>query len=471
MSKPVKPKTSAEVSVVILAAGQGKRMKSALPKVLQPIAGKPMLSHVIDVARELQPQKICVVFGHGGDQVRATITDADVTWARQEPQLGTGHAVLQALPRLPQDGVALILYGDVPLIRAKTLRALIEPAQNGKLAWLTMNVGNPHGLGRIIRDAAGKVFAIVEEKDATAAEKNITEINTGFLACPTALLAKWLPTLGNKNSQGEYYLTDLLAIAVKGGIGVDTLSPADEWEVTGINSKDQLAALERTHQLEIAKQLMQDGATLADPARIDVRGELVCGDGTSNDVFIDVNCVFEGTVKLAPNVRIGANCLLRDCTIGAGTEVLSFCYLEGATIGANARIGPFARIRPTTTLADDVHIGNFVEVKASEFGAGSKANHLTYIGDTSVGKKVNIGAGTIVCNYDGANKHRSVIEDNVHIGSDVQLVAPITIGKGADIAAGTTVWKDIPPGEGLTLNAKTQLTKATWKRPVKKPKA
>ncbi len=467
MSQPTKTALPLNVSVVILAAGQGKRMKSVLPKVLQPIAGQPMLAHVIAAARQLTPQKICVVFGHGGNIVRASIVDTDIAWAKQEPQLGTGHAVLQALPQLPVEGVTLILYGDVPLIRADTLKALIAPAQNGKLAWLTMQVANPHGLGRIVRDAAGKVLSIVEQKDATDAQKKITEINTGFLACSTALLAKWLPTLGNTNAQGEYYLTDILAMAVKDGISVETFSPNDEWEVTGINSKDQLAALERTHQMEIARRLMIDGVTLTDPARIDVRGELVCGDGKNNDVFIDVNCIFEGQVTLGANVKIGANCILRNCTLGINTEVLPFSFIDEATIGDNARIGPYARIRPGTTLANDVHIGNFVEVKASEFGAGSKANHLTYIGDTTVGKNVNIGAGTITCNYDGAHKHRTVIEDNVHIGSDVQLVAPVTIGKGADIGAGTTVWKDVPPG-GLTLNDKTQVNKAGWKRPQKK---
>ena len=462
-----KTKSFTDVSVVILAAGQGKRMKSALPKVLQPIAGKPMLLQVINAARELQPKKICVVYGHGGNQVRALITDPDLAWAIQEPQLGTGHAVLQALPQLPVEGVTLILYGDVPLIRADTLRALVAGAQTGNLAWLTMRVTNPQGLGRILRDQDGRVCAIIEEKDATAAEKSITEINTGFLACPATLLARWLPALRNNNAQGEYYLTDILAMAVKEGVPVETLSPVDEWEVAGINSKDQLAALERAYQLENAKRLMIDGVTLADPARIDVRGVLSCGDSKANDVFIDVNCVFEGNVKLAANVKIGANCILRNCTIGAGTEVLPFTFIDEATIGENARIGPYARIRPGTSLAKDVHIGNFVEVKASEFGTGSKANHLTYIGDTTVGKNVNIGAGTITCNYDGANKHRTVIEDNVHIGSDVQLVAPVTIGKGADIGAGTTVWKDVPPG-GLTLNEKAQVRKDSWQRPGKK---
>ena len=469
MNVPLKTKLPADISVVILAAGQGKRMRSATPKVLQPIAGKPMLAHVIDTARGLQPQKICVVYGHAGEQIRAAISGADLTWARQERQLGTGHAVLQALPYLSAEGITLVLYGDVPLIRVETLQALLAVAQTGKLAWLTAQVANPHGLGRILRDETGKVRGIAEEKDATATEKTIAEINTGFLACPTALLSRWLPTLGNNNAQGEYYLTDILAIAVKENISVETLSPTNKSEVTGINSKDQLAALERTHQLEIATRLMIAGVTLADPARLDVRGELVCGDANINDVVIDVNCVFEGNVTLAANVKIGANCILRDCTIGAGTEVLPFSFIDDASIGENARIGPYARIRPGSVLGDEVHIGNFVEVKASEFGRGSKANHLTYVGDTSVGKNVNIGAGTITCNYDGANKHRTVIEDNVHIGSDVQLVAPVTIGAGADIGAGTTVWKDVAPG-GLTFNEKTQIHKIGWKRPVKRSK-
>jgi bifunctional UDP-N-acetylglucosamine pyrophosphorylase/glucosamine-1-phosphate N-acetyltransferase len=453
--------------VVILAAGQGKRMHSTLPKVMQPIAGKPMLAHVIAAARALRPTKICVVYGHGGDQVRTTNAETDLVWARQEPQLGTGHALLQALPLLPANGITLVLYGDVPLIRPATLSALTTVATSGKLAWLTMRVANPHGLGRILRDASGNVKSIIEEKDATATDRGITEINTGFLACPTALLAKWLPNLSNNNAQGEYYLTDILSIAIKEGVAVETLSPANEAEVTGINSKDQLAALERTRQLEIAHSLLVDGVTLADPARLDVRGALVCGDGKNNDVFIDVNCIFEGKVTLAANVKIGANCILRNCTIGAGTEVLPFSFIDDATIGQNARIGPYARIRPGSILADEVHIGNFVEVKASELGDGSKANHLSYIGDTTVGRNVNIGAGTITCNYDGASKHRTTIEDNVHIGSDVQLVAPVTIGKGADIGAGTTVWKDVAPG-GLTLNEKTQVHKSDWKRPVKK---
>lgn len=438
-------------------------MKSALPKVLHPIAGKPMLAHVLACVSELSPDHVCVVYGHGGDQVREALAGEKLTWAKQEPQLGTGHAVLQAMPQLPADGVTLIVYGDVPLITASTLSALIASARQRHLAWLTQVVDNPTGLGRIVRDENGKVSAIVEHKDATMAQHEIREINTGFVACPTNLLAKWLPQLGNKNAQGEYYLTDVLAMAVAEDVTVDTPHPAHDWEVTGVNSRDQLAQLERTFQRETAQRLMMDGVSLADPARIDVRGALTC----EPDVSIDVNCIFEGKVRIASGAKIGANCILRNCSIGPNTEILPFTDIDGATIGASSRIGPYARIRPGTTLADEVHLGNFVEVKASDIGVGSKANHLSYIGDTTVGSKVNIGAGTIVCNYDGANKHRSVIEDSVHIGSDVQLIAPVTIGKGADIAAGTTVWKDVPPG-GLTMNTKTQITKPDWKRPVKK---
>ena len=452
------------LNIVILAAGQGKRMKSSLPKVLQPIAGKAMLAHIISTSKELSPDRVCVVYGHGGDQVRAAFPAANLAWAKQDPQLGTGHAVMQAVPQLLSGGVTLISYGDVPLIAKETLATLVASASQAKLAWLTQSVVNPAGLGRILRDTDGSVRAIIEDKDATAEQRQIGEINTGFVACPTDWLIQWLPRLGNRNAQGEYYLTDILAMAVAEGVSIETPHPAYDWEVFGVNSKDQLAQLERAWQRQLAERLMYTGVTLIDPARIDIRGELSCG----TDVSIDVNCVFEGAVHLADNAKVGANCVLRDCTIGAGSEILPFSFVDGATIGAAARIGPYARIRPGTTLADDVHIGNFVEIKASAFAAGSKANHLTYIGDTDVGSRVNIGAGTITCNYDGANKHRTVIEDGVHIGSDVQLVAPVTIGKGADIGAGTTVWKDVPAGEGLTLNPKSQVYKSDWKRPIKK---
>ena len=460
------------LNIVVLAAGQGKRMKSALPKVLHALAGKPMLAHVLETANQLAPDKICIVYGHGGETVRAAFADMPILWAKQDPQLGTGHAVLQAMPLLAQQTLAqqteqqaitLVLYGDVPLIRAATLSKLITFAKQNTLAWLTMTVAEPTGLGRILRDKSGRVTAIVEDKDATDAQRNIHEINTGFLACPTAWLAKWLPGLNNSNAQGEYYLTDVLALAVAEGVAVQTLSPDAEFEIIGVNSKDQLAQLERVFQRENADRLLREGVSLIDPARLDVRGHLTVAE----DVAIDVNCIFEGKVHLAANTKIGANCILRNCTVGAGTEVLPFSFIDGAEIGRNARVGPYARIRPGTTLADDVHIGNFVEVKASAVGVGSKANHLSYVGDTTVGKNVNIGAGTITCNYDGANKHRTVIEDNVHIGSDVQLIAPVVIGSGATIAAGTTVWKDAAAGE-LTLNQKTQMTIPNWKRPPKK---
>jgi bifunctional UDP-N-acetylglucosamine pyrophosphorylase / glucosamine-1-phosphate N-acetyltransferase len=468
MNHPTQTSGTSTLGVVILAAGQGKRMKSAKPKVLHQIAGQSMLAHVIAAAKALSPGNITIVYGHGGDQVRAAFDDnAALTWAKQEPQLGTGHAVLQAMPALAdaQTATTLILYGDVPLIASDTLAKLVDVARTNALAWLTMTVNNPFGLGRIVRDAQGNVCEIVEEKDANDAQKQITEINTGFVACPTAWLAKWLPTLGNRNAQGEYYLTDILKLAVNDGLRVETQSPQHEWEVAGVNSREQLAALERQYQLARATALMNDGVTLRDPARIDVRGALTC----EADVTIDVNCVFEGTVTIQRGATIGANSVLRDCTIGEDTEILPFTSIDGATIGCGARIGPYARIRPGTTLAEDTHIGNFVEVKASTIGAGSKANHLSYIGDSTVGRDVNIGAGTITCNYDGANKHRTVIEDNVHVGSDVQLVAPVTVKAGSTIAAGTTVWKDTATNE-LILNPKTQTSRADWVRPVKAKK-
>ena len=452
------------LSVVILAAGQGKRMKSALPKVLHPIGGKSMLAHVVDTARTLSPTVTTIIYGHGGDAVRAAFADdVNLTWALQSPQLGTGHAVLQAMPHINETDITLILYGDVPLIQQETLSALVDSAAEQKLAWLTMKVANPNGLGRIIRNSNGDACEIVEEKDANSAQRTINEINTGFLACPTSWLARWLPMLGNKNAQGEYYLTDILKLAVEEGRQIVTHSPQNEVDITGVNSRDQLAQLERAYQIGLAKKCMESGVTLIDPARFDVRGKLSCG----TDIVIDVNVIFEGDVTLGNNVHIGANCFLRNCTIGDDSIIQPFTFIDTATIGTNARIGPYARLRPGTTLANDVHIGNFVEVKASEIGDGSKANHLSYIGDSNVGKNVNIGAGTITCNYDGANKHRTVIEDNVHIGSDVQLVAPVIVGQGATVGAGTTVWKDVP-ANSLTINDKTQIDKTGWKRPQKK---
>ncbi len=452
------------MNVVILAAGQGKRMRSDLPKVLHPLAGKALLGHVIDTARELGAERICVVYGHGGEQVREALDAPDLSWARQEPQLGTGHAVLQAMPSTVASAPTLVLYGDVPLTRLATLKRLIEAAGDGALGLLTAHLDDPHGYGRIVR-VAGKVTRIVEEKDADDAERAICEINTGILVAPTAALARWLPTLGNRNAQGEYYLTDIVALAVGEGMPVVTAHPDHSWETEGVNSKLQLAALERVHQRNVADTLMEAGVTLADPARIDVRGELLCG----RDVAIDVNCVFEGRVELADNVVIGANCVLKNCRIGSGARIAPFCHIDDALVGADSIVGPYARLRPGTELGRDVHIGNFVEVKNSSIADHSKANHLAYLGDATIGSGVNVGAGTITCNYDGANKFRTVIEDDVFIGSDTQLVAPITVGRGATLGAGTTLTRDAPPDQ-LTVSRAKQMSIPGWKRPVKKKK-
>jgi bifunctional UDP-N-acetylglucosamine pyrophosphorylase/glucosamine-1-phosphate N-acetyltransferase len=449
------------VNVVILAAGQGKRMRSDLPKVLHPLAGKALLGHVLDTAREIGAAKICVVYGHGGEQVRNALDAPDIAWALQEPQLGTGHAVLQGMPDAAPSAPTLVLYGDVPLIRATTLRRLIEAAGAGSLALLTAHLDKPQGYGRIVR-VGGKVTRIVEEKDADDAERAIREINTGILVAPTAALARWLPTLGNRNAQGEYYLTDIVAMAVAEGMPVVTAHPDAAWETQGVNSKLQLAALERVHQRNVAEALMEAGVTLIDPARIDVRGELLCG----RDVSIDVNCVFEGKVELADSASIGANCVLKNCRIGRGTRIAPFCHIEDAVVGPDGIIGPYARLRPGTELGRDVHIGNFVEVKNSTIADHSKANHLAYLGDATIGSRVNIGAGTITCNYDGANKFRTVIEDDAFIGSDTQLVAPVTVGRGATLGAGTTLTSDAPP-EQLTMSRAKQVSVPGWKRPTK----
>ncbi len=438
-------------------------MRSSLPKVMHPLGGRPLLAHVLETARKLKPRSLCVVVGHGGHLVRDRLAADDVTWATQPRQLGTGHAVQQALAHLGRGGTLLVLYGDVPLIARETLAALAEAAADGSVALLTQALDEPRGYGRIVRDARGHVARIVEEKDASAKERAIREVNTGIMALPLARVAGWLGRLGNDNAQGEYYLTDVVALAVADGLAVKALQPANGWECLGVNSPAELSRLERRLQMNHAERLLEAGVTLADPARIDVRGELACG----RDVFIDVNCIFEGKVTLGDGVRVGASCILRDVEIGAGTEVKPFSLLEEARVGATARIGPYARVRPGTELADEVHIGNFVEVKASRFGRASKANHLAYVGDSTVGRDVNIGAGTITCNYDGANKHRTVIGDDVHIGSDVQLVAPVKVGKGATIGAGATITKDVPPG-GLTLTEKKQVTKPGWKRPRKR---
>jgi len=450
------------MNVVILAAGQGKRMFSALPKVLQPLAGKPLLAHVLATARALQTNLICVVYGHGGKQVRQALDAPDLRWVKQDPQLGTGHALLQALPLLDPAAPTLVLYGDVPLIRSATLRRLLEQAGKSALALLTAQFDSPQGYGRIVRNGDA-ITRIVEEKDASPAERDIREINTGILVAPTQCLARWLPGLGNNNAQGEYYLTDIVALAVADAVPVRSAQPDATWETDGVNSQTQLAVLERIHQRNLANELLSAGVRLADAARIDVRGELHCG----RDVFIDVGCVFEGRVELGDGVAVGPNCVLRDVAIGAGSRIAAFSHIDAASIGAACSIGPYARIRPGTQLGEGVHIGNFVEVKNSSIAADSKANHLAYIGDSSVGQRVNIGAGTITCNYDGANKHRTVIEDDVFIGSDTQLVAPVTVGRGATLGAGTTLTKSAPP-DSLTVSRAKQISIAGWKRPTKK---
>ncbi|MBI2307203.1 MAG: bifunctional UDP-N-acetylglucosamine diphosphorylase/glucosamine-1-phosphate N-acetyltransferase GlmU [Rhodocyclales bacterium] len=452
------------LNVVILAAGQGKRMHSNLPKVLHPVAGKALVRHVIDTARTLQPAGLCIVYGYGGDVVRAALPDADLGWALQEPQLGTGHAVQQALPHLGSSGVTLVLYGDVPLTQPETLQRLLHAARDG-LAVLTVELTDPTGYGRIVRDAAGRVVRIVEQKDASSDERAIREVNTGIMAIPTERLAGWLAGLSNNNAQGEYYLTDVIAAAVAEGVPVAAVQPQAEWEVLGVNSKVQLAELERIQQRRIAQQLLEAGVRLADPARIDVRGDLSCG----RDVAIDVNCVFEGRVELAEAVEIGPHCVLKNVRVAAGARIAAFCHLEDAVVGPDCIVGPYARLRPGAELGPEVHIGNFVEIKNSTIAAQSKANHLAYVGDARVGERVNIGAGTITCNYDGANKHLTVIEDDAFIGSDTQLVAPVTVGRGATLGAGTTLTKDAPP-DTLTVSRAKQVSLAAWQRPVKKPK-
>ena len=439
-------------------------MHSDLPKVLHPLAGRSLLGHVVDTAHELGASQTCVVYGFGGEAVPEAMAGESLSFVLQAEQLGTGHAVKQALPKLADDSVTLVLYGDVPLTHAATLKPLVAAAQTGKLGLLTVLLAHPDGYGRIVREN-GSVTRIVEHKDASAAERAIQEVNTGILAVATRHLKAWINGLKNENAQGEYYLTDIIERAVGEGVVVETHQPAHEWEVLGVNSKAQLAALERVHQNEIANTLLNQGVTLMDPARLDVRGTLTCG----RDVKIDVNCVFEGQVNLGDDVEVGANCVLRNAHVAAGTRIDAFTLIDDAKIGEANRLGPFSRIRPGTTLARDVHVGNFVEIKNSQIDDGSKINHLSYVGDTTMGKKVNIGAGTITCNYDGANKHRTVIEDEVFVGSDTQLVAPVTVGKGATLGAGTTLTKDAPAGE-LTLSRAKQVTLTGWKRPVKQKK-
>jgi bifunctional UDP-N-acetylglucosamine pyrophosphorylase/glucosamine-1-phosphate N-acetyltransferase len=469
------------MNIVILAAGQGKRMKSALPKVLQTLAGKPLLWHVLMTALSLQGKQAktspIVVVGHGASDVKDFLSAtslADPTFAKvstvfQAEQKGTGHALLQALSKLDPNEATLVLYGDVPLTTKKTLNKLAKLAdgvrgQNSALALLTQDLKNPTGYGRIVRDVEGSVLEIVEEKDANLAQKNIQEINTGIMMLPTNSLKRWLKALRASNSQGEYYLTDVIAMAVKDGVPIRTTQSDAEYETIGVNSRDQLAALERVHQLNIAKELMDTGVSLADPARIDVRGTLECG----TDVSIDVGCIFEGQVTLASGTKIGPYCIIRNSVIGEGVSINAFTHIDGAKVGASSIIGPYARLRLGANLANDVHIGNFVEVKNSKIASSSKANHLAYVGDSIVGSRVNIGAGTITCNYDGVNKHQTIIEDDVFIGSDTQLVAPVRVGRGATIGAGTTLTKNAPPNQ-LTLSRVRQIS-MQWQRPVKAEK-
>jgi len=454
------------LNTVILAAGAGKRMQSDLPKVLHTLAGRPMLAHVLASARALQPARIIVVVGHGAEQVRAVCADQpDLVFAEQTAQLGTGHAVQQAAPTLLEgdgdDDTTLVLYGDVPLTQPETLRALLQARQNHNgLAVLTEHLTDAGGYGRIVRDAAHRIVRVVEHKDANADELAISEVNTGMLAAPTARLKEWLARLKNDNAQGEFYLTDVIGFAVADGVPVASAHPSASWETLGVNSRAQQAELERLWQREQAQRLLAAGVTLADPARLDVRGSLTCG----RDVVIDVGCVFEGVVNLADGVRVGPYCVLRDVTVAAHAAIDAYSHLANAQVGAHARVGPYARLRPGTVLAEHSHVGNFVEIKNATLGAGSKANHLSYLGDADVGARVNIGAGTITCNYDGAAKHRTVIEDDAFIGSDTQLVAPVRVGQGATLGAGTTLTRDAPAGQ-LTLSRPLQRTVEHWCRP------
>ena len=451
-----------QLAVVILAAGQGKRMNSDLPKVLQPLAGCPLLKHVIRAARGLSPANIYVVYGHGGAQVQAALSSEHVEWIPQAQQLGTGHAVMQAMAVIPDTHTVLVLYGDVPLIRAATLNKLVAAAAQGALAVLSVNLDEPEGYGRILRDADGRVRAIIEHKEASPAQLKISEVNSGLLCAPAGPLREWLLGLRSDNAQGEYFLTDVVAGAVQAGNTVEVIPAASEVEVMGINDKIQLAQAEAALRRERAAALMLAGATLADPSRIDIRGEVEIG----RDVFIDINAVLIGKVRLAAAVKIGPNCVIVDSEIGAGTEVFANCVVDNAIVAENCRIGPFARLRPGTNLHHDVHIGNFVEVKNTEVGAGSKANHLSYLGDSRVGKDVNVGAGSITCNYDGANKWPTVIDDGAFIGSGSMMVAPLRIGAGATIGAGSTIGASTPAGK-LTLERSQQITVASWSRPRK----
>ena len=450
------------LSIIILAAGQGTRMRSDLPKVLQPLAGRPLLSHVLECSKALAGDDICIVYGHGAEAVQAAFANESLRWALQAEQLGTGHAMQQALPGTPDENRVLVLFGDVPLLMPATLSVLLDETAADELSVLTVDMIDPTGYGRVIRES-DSVIAIVEEKDAGAEEKAVKEINTGVMLCPADKLKRWLKNLSNDNAQGEYYLTDVIAMAVNDRVKVHGIKASNPVEVMGINDKKQLAEAERVLQGRLVDALMREGVGFADPARVDIRGTLTCG----NDVFIDVNAVFEGDVDLGDGVKIESNNLIRDSRIGAGTVVHPNCHIEASSTGRDCEIGPFARMRPGAELANNVKVGNFVEIKKSTVADGSKVNHLTYIGDTEIGTGVNVGAGTITCNYDGANKHKTTIGDGAFIGSGVQLVAPVEIGKNATIGAGSTITKDAPDDQ-LTLERARQTSISGWKKPVKK---
>ncbi|PID66164.1 MAG: UDP-N-acetylglucosamine diphosphorylase/glucosamine-1-phosphate N-acetyltransferase [Gammaproteobacteria bacterium] len=449
--------------IIILAAGQGTRMQSALPKVLHTVGGKPMVTHLVDLADSLQAEAPIVIYGHQGEQLKAALSTYSITWVKQTEQLGTGHAVLQALPHLHDEVIYFILVGDAPLIRQNTLTALAQSAENSGIAVLTVHLDNPFGYGRIVRHANGYVEKIVEQKDADSNEQNIQEINSGVFAIRGDLLKALLPKIGNDNAQNEYYLTDIVALANDSGHPVAAYVIDDMGEVLGCNNKIQLAELERIYQRRQAEQLMTDGATLADPARIDIRGEVTVGA----DCFIDVNCVFIGAVRLGDHVTIEANCIIKDAVIGSGTQIKSHTVIENATIGENADIGPFARLRPNTQLANQAKIGNFVETKNAQIAPGAKVNHLSYVGDAIVGEQANVGAGTITCNYDGANKHQTVIGKKAFIGSNTALVAPVNVGENVTVAAGSTITKDVLPNT-LAIARGRQRDIANWQRPSKK---
>jgi bifunctional UDP-N-acetylglucosamine pyrophosphorylase/glucosamine-1-phosphate N-acetyltransferase len=452
-----------KLEVVILAAGQGTRMRSALPKVLHPLAGKPLVHHVIDTASALNATAIHTVIGHGAEQVQKQLHKLPTRWVMQEQQLGTGHAVAQATPAVDDGSIVLVLYGDVPLVKVETLQQLLAQVNEEQIAVLTVDLPDPTGYGRILRDAAGNITAIVEQKDASDAQRKIREVNTGILAAPAKLLKQWLPQLSANNAQGEYYLTDIIGLAVSNGIKVAAHQPQSHWEVQGVNNRLQLSELERHFQRSIAEQLMTDGVTLADPARIDVRGTLKTG----RDIFIDVNCIFEGDVELGDNVRIGPNCVIRNARIAAHADIESHSLIDDAVVGVAAHIGPFARLRPGTELAANAKVGNFVETKKTYIGEGSKVNHLTYVGDCTIGVNANIGAGTITCNYDGVNKFKTEIGDGAFIGSNSSLVAPVSIGKNATVGAGSTITGNVSD-EQLAVARGKQRNIDGWKRPTKK---